>query len=115
MTPGRMCALALADGGWARGRDGASPCDGATASVPCKDMIPPASHEDAASLLSVVPSLATCESARVRVSHASGVEVSGVVVVVVVVVGVGIGVVGGGLSLGLRSSQVVAAGVSFVA
>ena len=71
--------------------------------MPCKDMIPLASHEGAASPLSVVPSQATCESARVRVSHTRGVEVSGVVVVVVVM-GVGIGVVG-----------VVVAGVSFVA
>ena len=99
--------------------------EGATAS--CKDMIPPTSHEDAASLL--VPSPATCESARVRVSHARGAEVSGVVVVVVVVVGVvvgedasvvvsvgvGVRVVGGGLSLVLRSSRVVVARVSFVA
>ena len=79
----------------ARG-DGASPCDGATASVSregatasCKDMIPPTSHEDAASLL--VPSPATCKSARVRVSNARGAEVSGVVVVVVVMVGVVVG------------------------
>ena len=95
-----------------------SPSDGATASVsrggatawlPCKGRIPPASHEDAVSLFSVVPSPATCGSARVRVSHTRGVEVSGVVVVVVVSMGVGIGVVGWGVSLRLRSSQ---AGVS---
>ena len=87
VIPGRMCAVVLADGGWAQGPDGAaalSPCggaaasasrEGATASLPCKDMIPPASQEGAA--VSVLPPPATFKSARVRVSHARGAEVSG--------------------------------------